>query len=297
MLFRSNQALQGADVVMALRVQKERLAGRHHSVEDYISNYQVTPQRMKLAKPDAILMHPGPVIRGMELTSEVADGPQSVIHEQVRNGVKTRMAILAMVLGACSATKDFSAEHAFDMPSPTEKGYAALAAGDNPTAVKWLTIAAQDKPGDPYLTLDLAAAYQRLGRFDEARKLYQGVVDTAAGIVPEKIADAKLQGRDLAQIAAADLAICSACALPDPAIKAYQAFAAGDFAAAAGQFEAAAAESIGVDNLYLQLDQAATDLIESTVLAHGGNVAAAARALKVSRSTIYSHWRRTQRFS
>jgi aspartate carbamoyltransferase catalytic subunit len=95
-----NNALQGADVVMALRVQKERLAGRHHSVEDYIANYQVTAQRMKLAKPDAILMHPGPVIRGIELTSEVADGPQSCIHEQVRNGVKTRMAILAMTLGA-----------------------------------------------------------------------------------------------------------------------------------------------------------------------------------------------------
>jgi aspartate carbamoyltransferase catalytic subunit len=95
-----NSALQGADVVMALRVQKERLAGRHHSVEDYIANYQVTSQRMKLAKPDAILMHPGPVIRGMELTSEVADGPQSCIHEQVRNGVKTRMAILAMSMGA-----------------------------------------------------------------------------------------------------------------------------------------------------------------------------------------------------
>ncbi len=85
---------------MALRVQKERLAGRHHSVEDYVAHYQVTPQRMMLAKPDAILMHPGPVIRGMELASEVADGPQSCIHEQVRNGVKTRMAILAMVLGA-----------------------------------------------------------------------------------------------------------------------------------------------------------------------------------------------------
>ena len=95
-----NIALQGADVVMALRVQKERLAGKHLSVEDYIANYQVTPQRMKLAKPDAILMHPGPVIRGMELTSEVADGPQSCIHEQVRNGVKTRMAILAMLLRA-----------------------------------------------------------------------------------------------------------------------------------------------------------------------------------------------------
>jgi aspartate carbamoyltransferase catalytic subunit len=95
-----NAALQGADVVMALRVQKERLLGRHHGVEDYVAHYQVTPQRMMLAKPDAILMHPGPVIRGMELASEVADGRQSVIHEQVRNGVKTRMAILAMVMGA-----------------------------------------------------------------------------------------------------------------------------------------------------------------------------------------------------
>ncbi len=94
-----NSALQGADVVMALRVQKERLTA-HHSVEEYVAHYQVTPQRMKLAKPDAILMHPGPVIRGMELTSEVVDGPQSCIHEQVRNGVKTRMAILAMALRA-----------------------------------------------------------------------------------------------------------------------------------------------------------------------------------------------------
>jgi aspartate carbamoyltransferase catalytic subunit len=94
-----NVALQGADVVMALRVQKERLAGRHLSVEDYIANYQITPQRLKLAKPDAILLHPGPVIRGMELSSEATDGPQSCIHEQVRNGLKTRMAILAMVLG------------------------------------------------------------------------------------------------------------------------------------------------------------------------------------------------------
>jgi aspartate carbamoyltransferase catalytic subunit len=94
-----NSALQGADVVMALRVQKERITGAHHSVEEYVEHYQITPQRMRLAKPDAMLMHPGPVIRGMELTSEVADGSQSVIHEQVRNGVKTRMAILAMTMG------------------------------------------------------------------------------------------------------------------------------------------------------------------------------------------------------
>ena len=95
-----NSALQGADVVMALRVQKERLAGTASQRRGLHCAYQVTSQRMKLAKPDAILMHPGPVIRGMELTSEVADGPQSCIHEQVRNGVKTRMAILAMALGA-----------------------------------------------------------------------------------------------------------------------------------------------------------------------------------------------------
>jgi len=94
-----NSALQGADVVMALRVQKERLRDQHHAVQEYIADYQVTHQRMMLAKPDAILMHPGPVIRGMELTSEVADGPQSCIHEQVRNGVKVRMAILAMAMG------------------------------------------------------------------------------------------------------------------------------------------------------------------------------------------------------
>jgi len=94
-----NAALQGADVVMALRVQKERLRDQHHAVQEYVTEYQVTRQRMKLARPDAILMHPGPVIRGMELTSEVADGPQSCIHEQVRNGVKVRMAILAMVMG------------------------------------------------------------------------------------------------------------------------------------------------------------------------------------------------------
>jgi len=92
-------ALQGADVVISLRIQKERLAGRQLSVEDYIDRYQIDARRMRLARPDAILLHPGPIIRGMELTSEVADGPQSCILEQVANGVKVRMAILATALG------------------------------------------------------------------------------------------------------------------------------------------------------------------------------------------------------
>src|SRR5215471_5367486 len=93
-----DRALRGADVVMSLRIQKERLAGRHISLEDYIAQFQITPRRMKLAKPDAIVMHPGPIVRGLELANEVADGPQSRIHEQVANGVKTRMAILATVI-------------------------------------------------------------------------------------------------------------------------------------------------------------------------------------------------------
>jgi aspartate carbamoyltransferase catalytic subunit len=92
-------ALQRADVVMSLRVQQERLAGKQISVQDYIERYQIGARRMKLAKPDAILLHPGPIIRGMELTSEVADGPQSLVLEQVANGVKMRMAILATAFG------------------------------------------------------------------------------------------------------------------------------------------------------------------------------------------------------
>ena len=95
----TEDALRGADVVMMLRVQKERLAGRKLDFAAYMANYQLTPERLRLAKRDAILMHPGPMVRGLELTSEVADGPQSVINEQVRNGVPVRMAVLAHCMG------------------------------------------------------------------------------------------------------------------------------------------------------------------------------------------------------
>ena len=93
------ESVHGADVVMVLRVQKERLAGQKISVQDYIARYQMTMARLKLAKTDALLMHPGPIIRGLELTWEVADCPQSAIVEEVRNGVPVRMAILAKALG------------------------------------------------------------------------------------------------------------------------------------------------------------------------------------------------------
>jgi aspartate carbamoyltransferase catalytic subunit len=95
----TEEAVRGADVIMVLRVQKERLAGMKIRLQDYIARYQMNMARLKLAKRDAILMHPGPIIRGLELTWEVADCPQSAIVEEVRNGVSVRMAILAKALG------------------------------------------------------------------------------------------------------------------------------------------------------------------------------------------------------
>jgi aspartate carbamoyltransferase catalytic subunit len=93
------EAVRGADVVMLLRVQKERLAGLKIHLDDYVARFQMTAARLKLAKRDAIVMHPGPIIRGLELTGDIADCPQSVIVEEVRNGVPTRMAILARAMG------------------------------------------------------------------------------------------------------------------------------------------------------------------------------------------------------
>lgn len=95
----TEEAVRGADVIIVLRVQKERLAGMKIRLQDYIAKYQMTMDRLKLAKRDAMVMHPGPIIRGLELTWEVADCPQSAIVEEVRNGVPVRMAILAKAVG------------------------------------------------------------------------------------------------------------------------------------------------------------------------------------------------------
>jgi len=91
--------LKDADVVMMLRIQKERMS--HTALLDadrYFAKYGLTPERLSLAKPDAIVMHPQPMNRGIEIASDVADGPQSVIRDQVRNGVAVRMAVLAAVM-------------------------------------------------------------------------------------------------------------------------------------------------------------------------------------------------------
>lgn len=95
-------ALPEADVIMMLRVQKERLAGLQLSVDDYVRDYQLTSERLARAPKDALVMHPGPMVRGMELTSEVADGARSLVLEQVRNGVAVRRAILLRALGGAA---------------------------------------------------------------------------------------------------------------------------------------------------------------------------------------------------
>ncbi|HYX74160.1 MAG TPA: aspartate carbamoyltransferase catalytic subunit [Steroidobacteraceae bacterium] len=92
-------ALTGADVVMMLRIQRERISEADLPVgEQYFSSWGLTSERLAHARPDAIVMHPQPMNRGIEIASDVADGPQSVIRDQVRNGVAVRMAVLAEVL-------------------------------------------------------------------------------------------------------------------------------------------------------------------------------------------------------
>ncbi|MBF0123425.1 MAG: aspartate carbamoyltransferase, partial [Candidatus Omnitrophica bacterium] len=95
-----DEALKDADVVMALRMQKERQQESYlPSMVEYVKEFCITPERLKKAKPGAIVMHPGPTNRGIEIAAEVADGPQSVILEQVTNGIAIRMAVLFLLLG------------------------------------------------------------------------------------------------------------------------------------------------------------------------------------------------------
>jgi aspartate carbamoyltransferase catalytic subunit len=95
-----DEAVSDADVVMMLRVQLERMQGTFlPSFREYFSLFGMTRERLARARPDVILMHPGPMNRGVEIASEVADGPYSVILEQVANGVAVRMAVLYLLAG------------------------------------------------------------------------------------------------------------------------------------------------------------------------------------------------------
>jgi aspartate carbamoyltransferase catalytic subunit len=96
---RLDEALPGADVVMMLRIQKERMANADIPDGDaYFRDHGLDARRLALARPDAIVMHPQPMNRGVEIASDVADGPQSAIRDQVRNGVAVRMAVLEAVI-------------------------------------------------------------------------------------------------------------------------------------------------------------------------------------------------------
>jgi aspartate carbamoyltransferase catalytic subunit len=95
-----DEAVQDADVIMMLRIQQERMQGAFFpSLREYFNVFGMTTERVKLAKPDVIIMHPGPMNRGVEIASDVADGPYSVILEQVANGVAVRMAVLYLLAG------------------------------------------------------------------------------------------------------------------------------------------------------------------------------------------------------
>jgi aspartate carbamoyltransferase catalytic subunit len=95
-----DEAVEGADVVMMLRIQLERMQGGYFpSLREYFTTFGMTEARLTRARPDVIIMHPGPINRGVEIASEVADGPFSVILDQVANGVAVRMAVLYLLAG------------------------------------------------------------------------------------------------------------------------------------------------------------------------------------------------------
>lgn len=102
-----DSGIEGADVVMALRIQKERFAqlGEIPDPQEYFRRFGLTEERMRVAKPDAIIMHPGPMNRGVEIDGALADSESSVIQEQVTNGLAVRMAVLALVYEHVRSTR------------------------------------------------------------------------------------------------------------------------------------------------------------------------------------------------
>ncbi len=103
--------LEGVDVIIMLRLQRERMRGALiPSEQEYFNLYGLTEEKLSYAKPDAIVMHPGPMNRGLEIDSTVADGPRSVILPQVTNGIAVRMAIMAIIMGGQPATETRRAE-------------------------------------------------------------------------------------------------------------------------------------------------------------------------------------------
>ncbi len=105
-----DRALGQAQVVMMLRIQRERLAGLELDLGEYVARYQLSEERLARCAPGALVMHPGPMIRGLEIAGEVADGPQSAIEDQVRHGLAVRSALLVRALASADETRRLSGE-------------------------------------------------------------------------------------------------------------------------------------------------------------------------------------------
>lgn len=107
-----DKGVSDADVIIGLRIQNERIGSPLlPSTSEYFKMYGITEQRLKLAKPNALVMHPGPMNRGVEIVSSVADGSQSVILKQVNNGIAVRMAVMAMAMAGQRQAGDFKADN------------------------------------------------------------------------------------------------------------------------------------------------------------------------------------------
>ena len=105
------EGIQGADVIIMLRLQRERMRGAMlPSEQEYFQLYGLTEERLRLARPDVIVMHPGPINRGVEMDSQVADGPRSVILQQVSFGIAVRLAVTAMTMGAQSVRQSSASD-------------------------------------------------------------------------------------------------------------------------------------------------------------------------------------------
>ena len=117
-VFQVEEALDGADVVIVLRVQTERLHEPALSANDYVLLYQLNGERLRRASRDAIVLHPGPMNRGIEISPEVADGPQSCVLDQVTNGIAVRMALLFLL---CTGNSEEETHPASEEPQPRNR--------------------------------------------------------------------------------------------------------------------------------------------------------------------------------
>jgi len=117
-VFNLEEALEGADVIVVLRVQTERLHEPALSASDYVLLYQLNGERLRRAKGDAIVLHPGPMNRGIEISPEVADGPQSCVLDQVTNGIAVRMALLFLL---CAGNGEEDTQPTSEAPQPRNR--------------------------------------------------------------------------------------------------------------------------------------------------------------------------------